>query len=100
MIVNDSRRSVHLAVNTLSRDSHVVLTYDGVTRPASLLYYIMAAETGVEVGNFNLAYLCEENVVRWLLTSLRRVSSTIRVHDCTFSTQDEQFIFDRICSHI
>ena len=70
MIVNDSRRSVHLAVNTLSRDSHVVLTYDGVTRPASLLYYIMAAETGVEVGNFNLAYLCEENVVRWLQPSI------------------------------
>jgi TPR repeat protein len=29
--------------------------------PAALVYYAMAASTGVEVANFNLAYLCEEN---------------------------------------
>jgi len=32
-------------------------------RLLSLVYYTMAASTGVEVANFNLAYLCEGNYV-------------------------------------
>jgi hypothetical protein len=32
-------------------------------RPAALVYYAMAASSGTEVANFNLAYLCEENYV-------------------------------------
>ena len=32
-------------------------------RPAALVYYHMAAETGLEVATFNLAYLCELNEV-------------------------------------
>ena len=27
----------------------------------SLFYYFMAAEAGIEVGSFNVAWLCEEN---------------------------------------
>ena len=34
-----------------------------VARQLALVYYTMAASTGVEVANFNLAYLCEENHV-------------------------------------
>jgi len=33
-----------------------------VVRLLALVYYTMAASTGVEVANFNLAYLCEGNV--------------------------------------
>lgn len=29
----------------------------------AILYYMMAAEAGIEVGTFNLAWLCEENKV-------------------------------------
>lgn len=32
-------------------------------RPLALFYYLLAAESGIEVGNFNLAILCEENKV-------------------------------------
>lgn len=32
-------------------------------RFSTLVYYLMAASTGVEVANFNLAYLCEEDNV-------------------------------------
>ena len=35
--------------------------YYFVDRPAALIYYMMAADTGLEVATFNLAYLCEEN---------------------------------------
>ena len=34
-----------------------------VARLLALVYYAMAASTGVEVANFNLAYLCEGNHV-------------------------------------
>jgi len=34
-----------------------------VSRLLALVYYAMAASTGVEVANFNLAYLCEGNYV-------------------------------------
>jgi len=34
-----------------------------VIRLLALVYYAMAASTGVEVANFNLAYLCEGNYV-------------------------------------
>ncbi|XP_060064051.1 protein sel-1 homolog 3-like [Ylistrum balloti] len=30
-------------------------------KPVALLYYMMAAEAGIEAGSFNLAWLCEEN---------------------------------------
>ncbi len=33
-------------------------------RPAALLYYMLVAETGIEVGTFNLAFLCDDNKVR------------------------------------
>lgn len=29
----------------------------------AILYYMMAAEAGIEVGTFNLAWLCDENKV-------------------------------------
>lgn len=29
----------------------------------AILYYMMAAEAGIEVGTYNLAWLCEENKV-------------------------------------
>jgi len=32
-------------------------------RVSSLVYYLMAASTGVEVANFNLAFLLDENEV-------------------------------------
>lgn len=35
--------------------------YKDHQRHKSLFYYLLAAYTGVEVGNFNLAYLCEDN---------------------------------------
>jgi len=37
--------------------------WHGVIRLLALVYYTMAASTGVEVANFNLAYLCEGNHV-------------------------------------
>ncbi|XP_069115229.1 protein sel-1 homolog 3-like [Argopecten irradians] len=30
-------------------------------KPVALLYYMMAADAGIEAGSFNLAWLCEEN---------------------------------------
>ena len=38
-------------------------------RLLALVYYAMAASTGVEVANFNLAYLCEGNYVSQILTT-------------------------------
>jgi len=44
-----------------------------VIRLLALVYYAMAASTGVEVANFNLAYLCEGNYVSqttmWLMVA-------------------------------
>lgn len=36
------------------------------SRPLAIVYYMLAASTGTEVANFNLAYLCDENIVSWL----------------------------------
>jgi len=36
-------------------------------RPAALVYYHMAAETGLETGLFNTAYLCDENNVSYVM---------------------------------
>ncbi|XP_064599462.1 protein sel-1 homolog 3-like [Liolophura sinensis] len=36
-------------------------TYKEGNIPLALFYYLLAAESGIEVGNFNLAILCEEN---------------------------------------
>ena len=43
---------------------------DVSVRLLALVYYAMGASTGVEVANFNLAYLCETNYV----------SRTLNVH--------------------
>ena len=40
-----------------------VRAYREAKWPQALLYYMLAADAGLEVGNFNLAYLCEENQV-------------------------------------
>lgn len=37
----------------------------------AILYYMMAAEAGIEVGTFNLAWLCEENKVNTAFPSLK-----------------------------
>lgn len=34
-------------------------------RLSSLLYYMMAAEAGFAAAQFNVAYLCEQNMVRY-----------------------------------
>jgi len=39
-------------------------------RLLALVYYAMAASTGVEVANFNLAYLCESNYVSFHDTTI------------------------------
>jgi len=39
------------------------LTCSAIGRRLALVYYAIAASTGVEVANFNLAYLCEANYV-------------------------------------
>ncbi|KAJ8316171.1 hypothetical protein KUTeg_006185 [Tegillarca granosa] len=35
--------------------------YRDTNIPASLVFYIMAADAGIEVGSFNTAWLCEDN---------------------------------------
>lgn len=37
----------------------------------AILYYMMAAEAGIEEGTFNLAWLCEENKVNTAFLSLK-----------------------------
>ena len=36
-------------------------------RDLSLFYYAMAADAGLEVGSFNMAWLCEENKVCFVI---------------------------------
>ena len=43
---------------------HMSLCVFCAFRPAALFYYLQAADGGIEVGNFNLALLCEENKVQ------------------------------------
>ena len=38
-----------------------------IFRQVALLYYKLAADAGIEVGDFNLAYLCDENKVNTCL---------------------------------
>lgn len=41
----------------------LTIVFSIFSRDVSMLYYLMAAEAGLEIAQFNLAYLCEENYV-------------------------------------
>lgn len=49
----------------------------------AILYYMMAAEAGIEVGTFNLAWLCEENKVNTAFLSLKFISCPFRCLMCS-----------------
>ena len=54
---------MNLIAMKASYDPEQVIVSYLYTRATSLFYYLLAAEAGIEVGNFNAAYLCEANTV-------------------------------------
>lgn len=47
----------------MAQQKYIALNVFLTFRPTAFVYYVMSASTGVEVANFNLAYLCEEDSV-------------------------------------
>lgn len=44
------------------------------SRPSAILFYLMAASTGAEIGSFNVAFVCEEDPEKIVSTFLKKIA--------------------------